>query len=102
MLLRHRYGDETRLTYCCIKVSLLKSLVFIQEPDATQSEPEQPEGSEGVDEALISGEYNEYYSTVRSIGKGAFGFVKLAKKRDDQREVRHGVFHVMTSRRRWL
>ena len=34
------------------------------------------------------GRYDERYLTLDSIGKGAFGFVKLAKRRSDNREVR--------------
>lgn len=33
------------------------------------------------------GRYDERYITLDSIGKGAFGFVKLAKRRSDNREV---------------
>ena len=33
------------------------------------------------------GPYAEAYVTLQSIGKGAFGFVKLAKRRTDGREV---------------
>ena len=39
------------------------------------------------------GPYAEAYVTLQSIGKGAFGFVKLAKRRKDGREVsgrKHG------------
>ena len=34
------------------------------------------------------GRYDERYATLQSIGKGAFGFVKLAKCRSDNKEVR--------------
>jgi serine/threonine protein kinase len=34
------------------------------------------------------GRYDERYLTLDSIGKGAFGFVKLAKRRSDNREVK--------------
>ena len=33
------------------------------------------------------GRYDERYLTLHSIGKGAFGFVKLAKRRCDNKEV---------------
>ena len=33
------------------------------------------------------GRYDERYVTLDSIGKGAFGFVKLAKRKSDNREV---------------
>lgn len=32
----------------------------------------------------IYGEYNKYYTTLKQIGKGAFGFVKLSFRRSDQ------------------
>ena len=35
------------------------------------------------------GPYSEAYVTLQSIGKGAFGFVKLAKRRKDGKEVRY-------------
>lgn len=34
------------------------------------------------------GEYEEHYDTLQSIGKGAFGFVKLARRKLDDNEVR--------------
>lgn len=34
-----------------------------------------------------SGEYSAYYTTLSSIGKGAFGFVKLGRRRSDGKEV---------------
>ena len=34
------------------------------------------------------GIYDEMYETLQSIGKGAFGFVKLAKRRSDDEHVR--------------
>ena len=34
-----------------------------------------------------AGEYSTYYTTLRSIGKGAFGFVKLGRRRLDGKEV---------------
>lgn len=33
------------------------------------------------------GRYNERYITMDSIGKGAFGFVKLARRKSDNLEV---------------
>lgn len=33
------------------------------------------------------GRYDDRYLTLQSIGKGAFGFVKLAKRRSDNKEV---------------
>ena len=38
-------------------------------------------------EMVPSGEYETNYETLQSIGKGAFGFVKLAKRREDNQEV---------------
>lgn len=32
----------------------------------------------------VCGEYNKFYTTLKQIGKGAFGFVKLAFRRSDQ------------------
>ena len=37
--------------------------------------------------AIAEGEYEEHYDTRNSIGKGAFGFVKLATRKADGREV---------------
>ena len=37
--------------------------------------------------AAMRGPYEENYETLASIGKGAFGFVKLGKRRKDGREV---------------
>ena len=36
-------------------------------------------------EAMVEGEFNAAYETKESIGKGAFGQVKLAERRSDQR-----------------
>ena len=33
------------------------------------------------------GQYEQQYDTLHSIGKGAFGFVKLARRRLDDKEV---------------
>ena len=37
--------------------------------------------------AINYGPYREKYETLHSIGKGAFGFVKLALRREDIKEV---------------
>ena len=38
-------------------------------------------------EENYKGKYDERYLTLKSIGKGAFGFVKLAQRRSDALEV---------------
>ena len=38
-------------------------------------------------EENYKGKYDERYLTLKSIGKGAFGFVKLAQRRSDAQEV---------------
>ena len=49
-----------------------------------------PDGSsQGIsdpqEETLATeGEYSDSYDTLGPIGRGAFGFVKLARKRDDE------------------
>lgn len=45
-----------------------------------------------VEEGVVSlsegrGLYNENYDTLRCIGKGAFGFVRLARRKDTYQEV---------------
>lgn len=37
---------------------------------------------------LGSGEYSDYYTTLQSIGKGAFGFVKMGRRNKDDTQVR--------------
>ena len=39
-------------------------------------------------EAVPPGDFEEHYKTLRSIGQGASGFVKLARRRWDGTEVR--------------
>ena len=40
------------------------------------------------EEALATeGKYQETYETLGSIGRGAFGFVKLARRKDDSMKV---------------
>eukprot|EP00794_Sanderia_malayensis_P012151 gene12151-13404_t len=39
------------------------------------------------DSVTFKGKYDEKYMTLKSIGKGAFGFVKLAQRRSDSLEV---------------
>ncbi len=31
----------------------------------------------------MEGEYGKHYNTLHSLGKGAFGFVRIAQKKDD-------------------
>ena len=47
------------------------------------------------------GPYDEAYVTLQSIGKGAFGFVKLARRRKDGREV-SGRQHSGRQHAHWL
>ena len=44
--------------------------------------------SRSLTEENFKGRYDEKYLTLKSIGKGAFGFVKLAQRRTDNQEVR--------------
>ena len=46
-------------------------------------------GSPGTLEEVIAcrGDYERTYDTLKSIGKGAFGFVKLAQKQSDKQMV---------------
>jgi PAS domain-containing serine/threonine kinase len=46
-------------------------------------------GSPGTLEEIMAcrGDYEKTYDTLKSIGKGAFGFVKLARKRSDKQMV---------------
>ena len=37
------------------------------------------------------GEYSNHYDTLRPMGKGAFGFVRMAQRRDDGTVVRESV-----------
>ena len=37
------------------------------------------------------GEYSNHYDTLRPMGKGAFGFVRMAQRRDDGTAVRASV-----------
>ena len=48
------------------------------------------------DRAINYGPYSEKYETLHSIGKGAFGFVKLALRRHDLEKVH--VFHNLICR----
>ena len=43
--------------------------------------------SRSLTEENYKGRYDEKYLTLKSIGKGAFGFVKLAQRRSDKQEV---------------
>lgn len=43
------------------------------------------------DRAVKYGPYNENYSTLHTIGKGAFGFVKIAERISDKEKVRKPV-----------
>ena len=43
--------------------------------------------SRSLTEENYKGLYDEKYLTLKSIGKGAFGFVKLAQRRSDKQEV---------------
>ena len=53
-----------------------------QLPSVTRSAVETEE-----ERAINYGPYREKYATLHSIGKGAFGFVKLALRRHDMKEV---------------
>ena len=44
--------------------------------------PSLPQHSEEI--VAMCGEYSLNYDTLRPVGKGAFGFVKLAQKKDDK------------------
>ena len=46
-------------------------------------------GSPGTLEEVTAcrGEYGRMYNTLKSIGKGAFGFVKLAERKADKQMV---------------
>lgn len=46
---------------------------------------------------LGSGEYSDYYTTLQSIGKGAFGFVKMGRRNKDDTQVRLIVLFVYCS-----
>ena len=37
------------------------------------------------------GEYSNHYDTLRPMGKGAFGFVRMAQRKDDGTAVRENV-----------
>ncbi|KAK3579787.1 hypothetical protein CHS0354_022096 [Potamilus streckersoni] len=52
-------------------------------------EPQETVDSEETEEERIASEgpYRDYYRTLQSIGKGAFGFVKLALRKVDGQEV---------------
>ena len=39
------------------------------------------------DRAINYGPYRKFYDTLHSIGKGAFGFVKLAQRTRDKKQV---------------
>ena len=58
-------------------------------PDQDQDrDQDQGEGSHSHDVSLASaGDYSAHYTTLTSIGKGAFGFVKLGRRRADRAEV---------------
>ena len=43
--------------------------------------------SRSLTEENYKGQYDAKYLTLKSIGKGAFGFVKLAQRRSDSEEV---------------
>ncbi len=39
----------------------------------------------------MEGEYSRFYETLHPLGKGAFGFVRIAQKKDDGLMVSKGV-----------
>ena len=42
------------------------------------------------------GPYNEKFSTVKCIGKGAFGFVNLAERKTNKEQVSNFIYNVRT------
>ena len=42
---------------------------------------------------LGQGSYEKMYTTLQSIGKGAFGFVKMASRKTDDQVVSDAIFH---------
>ena len=75
---------------------LMQQLAAMAKPELNDSRRVDSPSSPMVSSNPISpqdGPYAEAYVTLQSIGKGAFGFVKLAKRRTDGREVggrKHG------------
>ena len=62
----------------------------MEEQPSAESLPYIEDGSPGSLEeaAACRGDYEKAYATLKSIGKGAFGFVKLAQKRETNEMVR--------------
>lgn len=48
-----------------------------------QSRPNSASIISQSDDVLTSGEYSEYYTNLQQIGKGAFGYVKMAYRNHD-------------------
>ena len=56
------------------------------------SDPTSPHPRQQQDEQVAEeGEYSNQYDTLRPIGKGAFGFVRMAQRKDDGTAVRENV-----------
>ncbi|XP_041361315.1 PAS domain-containing serine/threonine-protein kinase-like [Gigantopelta aegis] len=71
-------------------VSLGELLADKANSESKLEEPEEPRPTPCVVDAADDpgkGEYNENYMTLDSIGKGAFGFVKLGRRKSDCEEV---------------
>ena len=69
---------------------LMQQLATMAKHELSDSRPVDSPSSPMVSSNPISpqeGPYAEAYVMLQSIGKGAFGFVKLAKRRTDGREV---------------
>lgn len=53
-------------------------------PDSTDGGPVKGYGSSPEEALAMEGEYSSSYNTLRPMGKGAFGFVRLAQKITDE------------------
>ncbi|KAL3887875.1 hypothetical protein ACJMK2_000264 [Sinanodonta woodiana] len=73
---------------CSMNFSLGEVLMERAQSDSKDPLQENEETEETEEERIASeGPYREYYKTQHSIGKGAFGFVKLALRKTDDQEV---------------
>lgn len=57
------------------------SIVYFQ--SEANSRPNSASIISQSDDVLTSGEYSEYYTNLQQIGKGAFGYVKMAYRNED-------------------
>ena len=65
----------------------MNSRVFQQLIEKAKANSRNPTPDEEPNPVTPVDEYEENYTTHNCIGKGAFGFVKLATRKSDQQEV---------------